>query len=122
MALSPPSTDPQLDALCLEVRRLRDAIEAAPRVYSAVVTFVAAPTVRLQRDIPVVVEETADEVTVTWPEADVTGLGSSRAEAFAAFEVELVELFFDLAGSDDSELGPLPLRWKGMLAATLEAR
>lgn len=90
--------------------------------YAAQVTFLDNPRLKLRRDIPVVVAESADEVSVTWPEVDLTALGESRAEAFLAFEADLGELFEDLAATPDAELGPLPLRWKHILFAAIEQR
>lgn len=102
-----------------------DAVEAhlkdAPRSYSTAVTTLVSTGYALLHDVPVVVDEYDDEIAVTWLETEVTGLGTSIAEALGAFELALLDLFEDIViDSTPDDLGPLPARWRVVLEAAVE--
>ena len=65
--------------------------------------------------IPVVIEEYRDEVIASFPEIEVFGAGLCEAEAIVELKKKIREIFSELEGVDDDELGKLPLSWKRVL-------
>lgn len=97
----------------------------APRTYSTWLTKLRTLELRLRRDVPVVVTEDDDEVSISWDEAAITGLGESWYDAVESFESQLVEQYEHLVETDETvsganQLGPLPLHWRSLLVETLE--
>ncbi len=61
------------------------------------------PGLELRRPIPIVVEESADDVVARWIEPAITGLGRSEGEAVESLAEVIVEVWTELR-SDDAHL------------------
>ena len=65
--------------------------------------------------IPVVLEETEEEVAASFPEVEVFAVGTGEAEAIHKLKIVISELFLELVSAPDSELGKIPKSWKRIL-------
>ncbi len=122
-ALAPddPSLRDQVNQLSSQLTELREEVDRLTErsVYATLLTTLASPDYELLRDIPITVEEDEDETSVSWFELGLTGVDDTWAGALMSFEERLLRLFTDLEAKPESELGPLPSRWKRALAATI---
>ena len=116
-----PSLLDQVDRLSRQLTELREEVErlAERTVYSTVLTTLASPDYQLLRDIPITVEQDEDETIVSWFEIGLSGVEDTHVGALMSFEDRLLRLFTDLNAKPDSELGPLPSRWKRTLATAI---
>ena len=66
--------------------------------------------IRLDREIPILLEVYSDEVIAAFIDAEVTGFGETEAEALDHIKENIVSLYYELI-EDENNLGPLPKRW-----------
>ena len=59
------------------------------------------PGLELRRPIPIVVEESADDVVARWIEPAITGLGRSEGEAIESLAEVIVEVWAELRSDGD---------------------
>ena len=59
------------------------------------------PELELRRPIPIVVEESADDVVARWIEPAITGLGRSEGEAVESLAEVIVEVWAELRSDGD---------------------
>ncbi len=59
------------------------------------------PGLELRRPIPIVVEESADDVVARWIEPAITGLGRSEGEAVESLAEVIVEVWAELRSDGD---------------------
>ena len=116
-----PALLDQIDGLSRQLTELREDVErlAERTVYATLLTTLASRDYELLRDIPITVERDDEETCVSWFELGVTGVADTWVGALMSFEERLLRLFTDLEGKPESELGPLPSRWKRALAAAI---
>ena len=69
--------------------------------------------------IPVVIEETEDEVIASFPEIEVFGVADTESEALLKLKKNIVDLYYDLINTTQDELGELPLSWLRVLKRIL---
>ena len=124
LAHDDPAPLDQVDRLSRQLTDLREEVDrlAERSVYATLLTTLASPDYELLRDIPITVEEDEDETSVSWFELGLTGVADTWVGALMSFEERLLRLFTDLEAKPESELGPLPSRWKRALAATIGSR
>jgi hypothetical protein len=65
----------------------------------------------LIHSIPIVLEESEDEVIASFPEVELFAVGSTESEAILNLKSSIIELFSDLTGTPKNKLGKLPLSW-----------
>ncbi|MFC1912120.1 hypothetical protein ACFLXG_03080 [Chloroflexota bacterium] len=65
--------------------------------------------------IPIVIEETDDEVVASFPEVEVFAVGTGEAEAINKLKKAVEDLFSELIDTPDEKLGKVPLSWKRVL-------
>ena len=122
---APARDDPalldQIDGLSRQLTELREEVERLEErsVYATLLTTLRSRDYELLRDIPITVEQNDEETCVSWFEVSVTGVADTADGALMSFEERLLRLFTDLQGKPESELGPLPSRWKRALAAAI---
>ena len=111
----------QLSTQAKELKELREEVErlAERRVYSTLLSTLVSKDYELLRDIPITVERDDEETCISWFEVGVTGVSGSAVGALLSFEDRLLRRFTDLDAKPDSELGPLPSRWKRTLATAI---
>ena len=111
----------QVGRLSSQVTELREEVERLSErsVYATLLTALASPDYELLRDIPITVERDDEETCISWFEVGVTGVADTWVGALMSFEDRLLRLFTDLDAKPDSELGPLPSRWKRTLATAI---
>ena len=120
-----PHDDPalldQVDRLSRQLADLREEVDrlAERSVYATLLTTLRSRDYELLRDIPITVEHDDEETCVSWFEIGVTGVADTADGALMSFEERLLRLFTDLEAKPESELGPLPSRWKRALTATI---
>jgi len=61
--------------------------------------------------IPIIIEESDDETMITFPDAGVSGFGSTEAEALLNFKKSIIDLYNDLRSTPENELGEIPSGW-----------
>lgn len=66
--------------------------------------------------IPIVIEESDDEVIASFPEAEVFGVGSGESEAINNLKKEVSKLYYELIDTPDEQLGKVPQSWKRVLS------
>ena len=66
--------------------------------------------IRLNREIPILLEVYSDEVVAKFIDAEVTGFGETEAEAVDHIKENIVSLYYELT-EDENNLGPLPKKW-----------
>lgn len=66
--------------------------------------------IRLNREIPILLEVYNDEVVAKFIDAEVTGFGDTESEAIDHIKENIVSLYYELT-EDENNLGPLPKRW-----------
>jgi predicted RNase H-like HicB family nuclease len=71
------------------------------------------------RPIPIVIEETEDEVVASFPEVEVFAVGTGEAEAINNLKQEIQELYYELADTPNENLGRVPQSWKRVLDKVL---
>ncbi len=69
----------------------------------------------LTQPISIVLEESEDEVIASFPEVELFSTGNTESEAILNLKSKLIELFIDLTGTPQNELGKLPLVWLRIL-------
>jgi dCTP deaminase len=84
------------------VGRLSRRLEIVP------MTTLAAPGFTLQRDIPIIIEQTEDAFVATFLDANLSMSGDNKEEAFANLRGFIVDLFNDLSEEPFDRLGPGP--------------
>lgn len=111
----------QVGRLSSQVTELREEVARLSErtVSSTLLTTLASRDYELLRDIPVTVERDDEETCISWFEVGVTGVADTWVGALMSFEDRLLRLFTDLDAKPDSELGPLPSRWKRTLATAI---
>lgn len=65
--------------------------------------------------IPIVIEESDDEVIASFPEVEVFAVGSGEAEAINNLKGEVSRLYYELIDTPDEQLGKVPQSWKRVL-------
>jgi len=65
--------------------------------------------------LPIVIEESDDEVIATFPEVEVFAVGSGEAEAINNLKREVSKLYYELINTPDEQLGRVPQSWKRVL-------
>lgn len=70
--------------------------------------------------IPVVIEESEDEVVASFPELEVFAVGASEAEAISSLKTEIRGLYYELVDTPDEQLGRVPQTWKRVLAKVVK--
>lgn len=69
--------------------------------------------------IPIVIEETEDEVVASFPEVEVFAVGAGESEAITNLKLEISELYYELIDKPDEHLGRVPQGWKRVLGKVM---
>ena len=131
VAATGPDIGATLQVLQIELRSLAEQVQKvasdlkfahleAPGPCATWLTTLVSQRYRLVHPIPVIVEQSGTEVAISWPEAQLSVVGSSEIGAWQRFEEELVDLADELVDAEESSLGPLPARWRTFLLCSLE--
>ena len=88
----------ELEGAVADLRR-QVAELADEAVYPAELSVL--PGLELRRPIPIVVEESADDVVARWIEPAITGLGRSEGEAIESLAEVIVEVWAELRSDGD---------------------
>lgn len=97
----------QINSLCADLK-------ATPSIKQTEL-FDISERFELIHPIPIVLEESEDEVVASFPEVELFAVGSTESEAILNLKSSIIELFSDLAGTPKNELGKLPLSWLRIL-------
>jgi hypothetical protein len=65
--------------------------------------------------IPIIIEESNDEVIARFPEVELFSVGDTESEAIVKLKLSLVELYSDLLETPKNKLGKLPTAWLRIL-------
>ena len=107
----------QMEATLNEIRReLRDR----PITSQSTIYDLNNTKFTLRMPIPIVIEDYEQEVLARFPELELHGEGATEPEAIASLKREFVELYDDLSGSNQDELGKLPKQWLTTLLNLVE--
>ncbi len=101
------------------IESLHRMLEERPVVKETSI-FDVGDNLQVVHAIPVVIEETGDEVIASFPEIEVYGVGSSEAEALSNLKAEIRDLYFELTELRQDELGRLPLGWRRVLERLIQ--
>ncbi len=93
----------QINGLCADLK-------ARPSIKQTEL-FDISERFELIHPIPIVLEESEDEVVASFPEVELFAVGSTESEAILNLKLSIIELFSDLAGTPKNKLGKLPLSW-----------
>ncbi len=123
-----PGLYDRLDALRSEVSELRaeisqliDRFQDQAATKTIAIHGLASKKYTLRKPLFATLEDHTDEVVARLPEFDLYASGENEAEALAALQKEIVELYEDLLASE-AELGELPASWLRDLGDHLEER
>lgn len=113
-----------IDTLKEEVLALKAQIQrlSTYRVVAVPVASLAPEPFVLLKPITVAVEGDGEDFTATFYEGNVSGSGSTEAEAIANFKDNLLSLFEILSESAEDQLGPLPRRQLTILREVVQRR
>lgn len=95
-----------------EFRKLKkeQSLTRAPILKEVKIINLGDERIRLNKEIPILLEIYSDEVVATFIDAEVTGFGETEAEALDHIKENIVSLYFELI-EDENNLGPLPKKW-----------
>lgn len=96
------------------VNRLSEELSERPIIKETLLLDIDEDIEVLQ-PIPIVIEETEEEVVASFAEVEAFATGSCEAEAINNIKFEIKNLFLDLEESTKEELGQLPKSWKRTL-------
>lgn len=96
------------------INRLSDEFSGRP-IIKETQLFEIGEGVEVLQPIPIVIEETEEEVIASFPEIEAFGVGAGEAEAIRDLKEEIRKLFFELENISEDELGKLPISWKRVL-------
>ena len=102
-----------------KIENLQRMMEERPVVKETSI-FDVGDNLQVVQAIPVVIEETRDEIIASFPEVEVYGVGSSEAEALSNLKAEIRDLYFELTELRQDELGRLPLGWRRVLERLIQ--
>ena len=95
-----------------EFRKLKkeQSQSSAPVLKEIKIINLGDERIRLNREIPILLEVYSDEVVAKFIDAEVTGFGETEAEAVDHIKENIVSLYYELT-EDENNLGPLPKKW-----------
>jgi len=65
--------------------------------------------------LPIVIEESDDEVVASFPEIEVFAVGVGEAEAINNLKIQIKELYLELVATPQGQLGKIPRTWRRIL-------
>ena len=93
----------QINSLCADLK-------ATPSIKQTEL-FDISEEFELIHPIPIVLEESEDEVVASFPETETFAVGSTESEAIMNLKSAITELYSDLSETPHEQLGRLPLSW-----------
>ena len=96
------------------INRLSEELSERP-IIKETRLFEIGEGIEVMQPIPIVIEETEEEVIASFPEVEVYASGLVEANAINNLKSQIKELFFDLVESKEDELGKLPKAWRRTL-------
>ncbi len=93
-----------------EISGLWADLKARPSIKQAEL-FDIGEEFELIHPIPIVLEESEDEVVASFPETETFAVGSTESEAIMNLKSAITELYSDLSETPHEQLGRLPLSW-----------
>jgi hypothetical protein len=89
------------------------------RAFSVQLETLAPEPYRLIRPISVLVEGNGEDFTASFLQANISGSGETEADALESLRDAIVSTYEALSDVPDDDLGPLPIRQKNTLMATV---
>ncbi len=93
------------------VAELSEALRERPLVLSTEIVDLGSENYSLCHPIPIVIEESEEEIVASFPETETFASGGTPSEAIGELKRQIVLLYEDLANSDPAEFGKLPAAW-----------
>lgn len=119
-----PGSADELSELTQEIRKLADGLQSLKEAVETLRDELNDRPIRVQTQlldigdkyevvhaIPIVIEESDNEVIASFPEVEVFAVGSSEPEAISNLKTAIADLYCELVETPRDELGRLPLSW-----------
>ena len=94
------TSDPRLDSIEQVVKDLHRQVGEMSEETITPAELTVVPGLHLHRPIPIVIEESAEDVLARWVEPGLTGIGGSEGEAIESLAAIILEVWKGLRADD----------------------